>query len=267
MANQQAAPAATAQAFDHASGQYDQWYATPLGEAADRLEKGLLLGAAKPQRGEAALDLGAGTGQFSLELAAQGLHVTGVDISLGMLAQAEAKAKAAGLGCRFLHADAMHLPFPADSFDLVTAVTSLEFMPDPRAVLREAWRVLRPGGRLVAGAILQDSPWGEAYRQAAAAGDPVFSRACLFSRTELSALLSPAVPEMWEGLFIDPTAQPGSVAAALQMDDAARRESQRPGFLVVRWQKLGGPPPQSAAAPDNRTEDKWRSPTGPAVSV
>lgn len=227
----------TREAFDEASRGYDRWYDTPLGGAVDRIEKALVIAAAEPNPGEDALDLGAGTGQLSLQLSRLGLNVIGLDLSPGMLAVAEAKAAAQGLACRFLRGDAAHLPFPAESLNLVTALTALEFFPDPAQVLREAWRVLRPGGRLVVGVIHRDSAWGQVYRQAARAGDPIFSNARLFGRSDLASLLLPAVADIREGLYLTPQDQPATLDAAMNLDEGARRRGGTPGFLVARWTK------------------------------
>jgi ubiquinone/menaquinone biosynthesis C-methylase UbiE len=95
-----------------------------------------------------ALDLGCGTGFLSLELAARGHRVTGVDFAPAMIAAARDKAAARGLAIRFEEADAEALPFPAASFDLVVSRHLLWTLPHPQAAIDEWVRVLRPGGRL-----------------------------------------------------------------------------------------------------------------------
>ena len=95
-----------------------------------------------------ALDIGCGTGFLSLELAARGHHVTGIDFAPEMLALAKEKATSASAQIRFEHADAENLPFAAASFDLVITRHVLWTLPHPEAALGEWIRVLRPGGRL-----------------------------------------------------------------------------------------------------------------------
>jgi ubiquinone/menaquinone biosynthesis C-methylase UbiE len=96
----------------------------------------------------AALDVGCGTGFLSLELAARGHRVTGIDFAPEMLALAKGKAAEAGAAIRFEEADAEQLPFAAASFDLVMTRHVLWTLPHPEAAIGEWIRVLRPGGRL-----------------------------------------------------------------------------------------------------------------------
>lgn len=95
-----------------------------------------------------ALDVGCGTGFLSLELAARGHRVTGIDFAPAMLELAQAKAQEAGAAVRFEEADAEQLPFAAASFDLVVTRHVLWTLPHPEAAIDEWRRVLRPGGRL-----------------------------------------------------------------------------------------------------------------------
>lgn len=100
-----------------------------------------------------AADLGCGAGQLAVELAqvAPGLHVTGVDLSNLLLAQALRKAAAAGLAHRvdFRTGNVERTPFEDASLDLVVSTLSLHHWRDPIAVLDEIARILRPGGAFV----------------------------------------------------------------------------------------------------------------------
>jgi ubiquinone/menaquinone biosynthesis C-methylase UbiE len=97
-----------------------------------------------------AVDLGCGPGHLVIEVArrAPGLHVSGLDLSDEMLAQARDNARHAGLDSRasFRSGDAGQIPFPDSSLDLVVSTLSLHHWSDPVAVLDEVARVLRPGG-------------------------------------------------------------------------------------------------------------------------
>ena len=96
------------------------------------------------------LDVGTGTGFVALILAEMGHRVTGVDWSATMLAQAEAKARDAGLKITLRQGDAEVLPFPDGCFDAVVARHLLWTLAEPRQVLVEWYRVLKPEGRVLA---------------------------------------------------------------------------------------------------------------------
>ncbi len=107
--------------------------------------------------GDRMLDLGCGIGEPAIRLAAaHDIEIVGVSISERQVRRANDRAAAAGLAGRlgFQCADAMDLPFPDDSFDLVWALESMHHMPDRWHVLRQAARVLRPGGQLAIGDFL-----------------------------------------------------------------------------------------------------------------
>ncbi|HKP13050.1 MAG TPA: class I SAM-dependent methyltransferase, partial [Blastocatellia bacterium] len=98
-----------------------------------------------------ALDLGCGSGIYAARLAARGARVVGVDLSATMLDLARERARARGVALDLLIADiAGRLPFSDARFDLVFTATALHYVEDLCGVMREAARVLRPRGRLVA---------------------------------------------------------------------------------------------------------------------
>lgn len=129
--------------FDQEASTYDNWYNTPLGSFVDRLEKELIAKSAQPQAGEKALDLGCGTGIFTIWLAKQGLDVTGIDLSSEMLAKAREKAQRQDLAIHWIQADINRLPFDRETFDLVIGNIVLEFVENPEKVVAEALRVLK----------------------------------------------------------------------------------------------------------------------------
>lgn len=96
------------------------------------------------------LEVGCGTG-LSLPLYGEGQRVTGVDYSAEMLRKAEARVAEEGLDNveALLRMDARELAFEDASFDQVAAMHVLSVVPEPKRVLAEITRVLRPGGRLV----------------------------------------------------------------------------------------------------------------------
>ncbi|HVN54535.1 MAG TPA: methyltransferase domain-containing protein [Anaerolineaceae bacterium] len=96
--------------------------------------------------GEQLLISGVGTG-LDLPLLLPGVDCLGIDISTDMLAQAEKKPCAACVRLRPM--DAQDLLLPDESFDAVLLNLIVSVAPDGQAVFREAWRVLKPGGRVV----------------------------------------------------------------------------------------------------------------------
>lgn len=106
------------------------------------------------ERGSKALDVCCGTGDWSIALGrAVGNtgHVTGLDFSENMLSVARQKKKKfpPTIHLKFIHGDAMDLPFPKDTFDYVTIGFGLRNVPDYMHVLKELYRVTKPGGKVV----------------------------------------------------------------------------------------------------------------------
>jgi len=217
---------------DHAEG-YDAWYATPMGRLVDSMEKEAVFGLLEPVPGLSVLDVGCGTGNYALELAACGLAVTGVDISPAMLVRAREKARTRGLVVSFHPADARELPFADNAFDAVVSVTALDFLPEPALALAEAYRVLQPGGRLVVGVIGRDSAWGEFYaEQARLRPKSVFRQARLYTAEELRELM-PGKPVMVRAaLFVPPDFDFERQIQALELEREARRSGRTDGGFL-----------------------------------
>lgn len=105
----------------------------------------------KVHPGARCLDVCCGTGDWSFALAeAAGStgHVTGLDFSGNMLSVAKDRKQAANVGqqLEFIQGNAMELPFPDATFDYVTIGFGLRNVPDYLTVLKEMYRVLKPGG-------------------------------------------------------------------------------------------------------------------------
>lgn len=115
-----------------------------------------LLEHADLQPGDRVLDVGCGTGIVARRAAPKvgddGV-VIGVDLNDAMLDVARATSQEGHPAIEWRQGDATELPFDDEAFDVVFCQQVLQFVPDPRAALREIHRVLAPGGRLVMGVL------------------------------------------------------------------------------------------------------------------
>ena len=100
-------------------------------------------------RGRSVLEVGCGAGVDLARFAKGGADVTGVDLASSAIELARANFVQQGLLGRFEVADGEHLPFPDNTFDLVYAHGVVQYTPDPRQLVTECHRVLKPGGRAV----------------------------------------------------------------------------------------------------------------------
>ena len=94
------------------------------------------------------LDNCTGTGDLALGYAKLGVPVVGADFCHEMLVRAAAKGQTAGTGVRWVEADAQELPFPADTFQVVSVAFGLRNVTDTDRGLAEMVRVCKPGGRV-----------------------------------------------------------------------------------------------------------------------
>ncbi len=138
---------------DVAAASYDSKWGIDFGAIGQDQVTGKLRKALGRRAGETfrdALEVGAGTGYFSLNLLQAGVieRVTATDISPGMLATLETNASDLGLEVRTAAAEAETLPFADESFDLLFGHAVLHHIPDLRPAFAEFGRVLRPGGTI-----------------------------------------------------------------------------------------------------------------------
>jgi len=140
-----------ARGFGNASGSYDSASRLQRFMGNTMLQK-LQSKEESPFR-SSVLDLGCGTGWFTRKFADLGCveALGGVDLSAGMLEQARENGPD---GISWIVADAEHLPLPDDNVDLIFSNLMIQWCDDPRAVLRECQRILRPGGSLMVSTLL-----------------------------------------------------------------------------------------------------------------
>lgn len=135
---------------DLAAEHYDSKWGISYGLVGQAQVEGKLRKALghEPRRYARALEIGAGTGYFSLNLLRAGVvgEAVATDISPGMLRKLEHSAEELGLAVETAACEAAELPFEDDSFDLVFGHAVLHHLPDLDAAFREFRRVLRPGG-------------------------------------------------------------------------------------------------------------------------
>jgi len=162
--------------LDVASGQitedYVHGYATAEQERllrqAEHWRDELILAGSTLYPGTRLLEIGCGVGAVLgiLGMAFPGIILAGVDIEARQLEAARAHLTRLGLEADLRQADALELPFPDASFDQVWMMWFLEHLPDPVAALREARRVLVPGGTLTAIEVDYNTIWASPSSQA-----------------------------------------------------------------------------------------------------
>jgi SAM-dependent methyltransferase len=196
-----------------------------------------------PWRGdERVLDVGCGPGDLLRQMARRGGRsaLIGFDFSPGMATKAAASAT--GLPVHFLVADAQSIPFPDRSFDAVLARHMLYHVPDIDRALREAARVLRPGGHFLATTNGANSMAEyQALRERAAARFPALAvperPTARFSLEDGPAHLASHFDRVethpLPGTLRFPTAQP-----FVDYFASARALVMRPGHSEAEWQEV-----------------------------
>ncbi len=138
--------------FGSVAGKYDVMNDT-MSLGVHRIWKDAMMDWLAPRTGQQLLDVAGGTGDIAfrfLDRAGQG-HATVLDITEPMLVEGRKRAEAAAMAdsLDWVVGDAMALPFADNSFDVYTISFGIRNVTRPQEALDEAYRVLRPGGRLM----------------------------------------------------------------------------------------------------------------------
>lgn len=229
-----------AQIFDAIAQQYDSWYTIDIGNLVNKIEKEIVYDLLQARQGLKVLDIGCGTGQYSVELARLGCQVVGIDISEEMLNEARKKAAQENLNIEFISGDIHELELPENTFDLVLSVTALEFFPRPDEVLAKAHYWMKKNGRMVIGVIGGKSPWSDLYTGLAAQeSDSVFNYATFYTAQELKELFPKDVKEVRTGLYFPPEFENFDLESAKKMESQGKEKDnpQGAGFVCGLWVK------------------------------
>ncbi|MBP8718934.1 MAG: class I SAM-dependent methyltransferase [Candidatus Atribacteria bacterium] len=221
--------------FDQEAANYDKWYETKIGEHADQVETECAFSLFKVRAGRSILEVGCGTGNFSIKLARQGALVTGVDISHKMLTIARKKAKQEKLNITFKKMDSLNLQFPDNYFDSVISMATIEFVSTPLKMISEMFRVVKGGGFILIGTINRASEWGRLYQEAEFQKKvKVFQHAYFKTPEELSKIRKEDLIAVKECLFIPPDFPESEISPEKEVEFALIRPG---GFFCILWQK------------------------------
>lgn len=181
--------------FDSLASDYDAWF-----EKEGRLifaSEVEALRQALPLLPKPWLEVGVGSGRFAQAL--------GIDIGLDPSSKLLEMAKNRGISVFLGRGEEM--PFKDGVFGTAFFVVTLCFVDSPREVLSEAARLLKNGGKVVLGLILNESPWGQLYQREKETGHRFYSHAMFYGYGEVGVLLKQAgfsVEQIASTLFQNP---------------------------------------------------------------
>jgi ubiquinone/menaquinone biosynthesis C-methylase UbiE len=217
-----------------------------------------MLALAGDVRGRRVLDLGCGEGSYARELTRRGAQVTGIDGSAALIGAARERSTAAGLDIAWMCANASHLDdVGAGSFDLIIASMVLMNVEDYTGAMREAHRVLSPGGMICISithpcfsAPVSDWVHGKGRNPRHFAVDRYFERSAWEDRIA-STFRTPTIRRhrpledylkgaIDAGFVLRDFQEPMATEADLEASDRFESMTRIPYFLFMRWMKPSG---------------------------
>ncbi|MCE5222675.1 class I SAM-dependent methyltransferase [bacterium] len=211
---------------------YDDWYKDKKGSFIDWIETDLALGMLDIKAGMRVLDVGCGTGNFSIKLAKMGCEVTGIDISEDMLTIAKEKTSALQLPICFQNMDTRSLQFSEKTFDMAISMAAFEFVKEPFQAIDEIFRVVKTGSQVLIGTINRDSDWGRFYLSKKTDPNSVFYDADLKTLDELKKWKPNHLVKTGECLFISPFAPDDD----FNIENETRlRGKTNGGYICASW--------------------------------
>ena len=201
---------------------YNAYYESDLGKKVDEIEKDLMLDHLKQIPVKHMLEVGCGTGHWTRFFAEQGFQILATDSSKSMLRVAEEKKPA---NTTFHRADADNLPFENKSFDVISAVTVLEFVDDKQQVFDEMYRVLKPGGWLLLGGLNTNSELGKTKNN-----DEVYKHGDFLTKEQLENFLTKfGTAKITQGVYFSPSFE--------ILDGSSEQNNVEPAFFAASVQK------------------------------
>lgn len=220
--------------FDQKANNYDEWYKSKLGIFVDQVETDLAFSIFKPTSGMNVLDVGCGTGNFSIKLAKLGCKVIGIDISEEMINKAKEKIENTKLDIEFYVMDAYNIKFSNESFDGVFSMAAFEFIDKPLIAYNEMYRVLKKNGYLLIGTINKESKWAEFYISKSLQKNSIYEYASFKSMDDLKSWNVKEIIDYGECLFIPVNTKEENLSIELEKQLSS---SEKGGFICMLWKK------------------------------
>jgi len=218
--------------FDDWPEKYDRWFDTPIGALVKKYENEMLLDLLQPESEELVLDVGCGTGVFTLNILGLGPRIVGLDNSYPMLRRAESKTK--GFSFSAVAGDMRCLPFVDGCFDKVVSMTALEFIADGQAAVADLFRVVKKEGVVVVTTLNSLSPWAERRKKAADQGHSLFEQMVFRSPDDMRAL-APVDATVKTAIHFLKEEDPRKVPEI--ENDGRKRGLETGAFVAARWIK------------------------------